>query len=123
MKLFDYIFYKITKTYFKLDGRTGTTGIAAVTLVQGLLLCDILFLVILLLSLGDLTKYKKEITFTFAIIILALFALNFYRYKDKYNKLKSKWKNQGEFKSLLGDILVILSIIIPFILIPIIVNS
>lgn len=31
---FDYIYYRITKTYFKWDGRTGATAIAAITMIQ-----------------------------------------------------------------------------------------
>lgn len=122
MKMFDYIFYKITKAYFKLDGRSGATGIAGVTIVQGLLLFDIFFFVLKLLKV-DLPFYSKTITAIASIVILILFALNFYRYSERYNKLRFLWKNESESKSAMGWILVFFLIFFPIILLYLISNS
>jgi len=122
MKIFDYIFYKVTKMYFKLDGRTGATGVASVTLVQGFLLCDVFFLLIKIFKVGDLSSYSKAITSIAFLFIMTLFAINFYRYKDRYNKLHFIWKSESELRSTLGDIVVICSIVFPFVLMIFIVN-
>ncbi|HRF34092.1 MAG TPA: hypothetical protein PLM56_11385 [Cyclobacteriaceae bacterium] len=123
MKIFDYIFYKITKAYFKLDGRTGATGIAGVTIVQCFLLADIFFFIVRLLKIVDLTPYSKIITSIASIVILGLFALNYHRYHQRYNKLRFLWKSETEFQSSLGGIFVFFSILLPPAIMILIVNS
>lgn len=123
MKLFDYIFYRITKAYFKWDGRSGATGIAGVTMVQSFLLIDIFFFITKLLKVDNLTPYSKTITTVAAVLILGLFAFNFYKYRESYNKLRFLWKNESESKSTVGGVFVVFSILFPIILLYIISNS
>jgi len=63
--------------YFKLDGRTGATGVASVTLVQGFLLCDVFFLFIKIFKVSDLSSYSNGITLVAFLFIMMLFVINF----------------------------------------------
>lgn len=122
MKMFDYIFYKITKVYFKWDGRSGATGIAGVTIVQSLLLCDVFFFITKIFKVY-LPPYSKTIIAIASVVILGLFVINFYRYRERYNKLRFLWKNESESKSTIGGILVVFSIFFPIILLYVISNN
>jgi len=123
MRVFDYVFFKVSKTYFKFDGRTGATGIAAVTIVQSLFLCDIFFFLIRISEVGDLSNHRKQIGAISFVVILALFFFNIYYYKDKYNRLKNLWKSETELQATMGSIFVFCLIIIPFVLAFFIVNN
>lgn len=113
---FDYIYYRITKTYFKWDGRTGTTAIAAITLIQVFLLIDItVYAAQFFFGRYFFSPYKEKIAFIFFIIILGLMFYNYRKYSGSYNKFKSFWKDEPESKKVFKGFMVVLSIIMPWV--------
>lgn len=113
---FDYIYYRITKAYFKLDGREGITAIIAISLIQALLIADIAALAIrMVYNRPSTAPYAKVAGYISVLILIALIVLNRFKYKQKYNKLRSHWKNETKAKRIFKGLLVILSLILPWI--------
>ncbi len=116
MIFFDYIYYRITKFYFKWDGRTGATAIVTISLIQILLLIDVGVILMRLF-------YDRDVTQTFIptgkIVICVAFitfsALNYNRYNGSYNKYRFRWKDESESSKILKGFLVLLSIVLPFV--------
>lgn len=112
---FDYIYYRVSKFYFRWDGRTGATGLAAVTMIQVFLIID--FSVILTRSLFDryvFAPYTNQIAMLFFVIVVGLMVVNYRKYVGRYNELKRAWQNERQSVRSLKGFLVIMSIIIPW---------
>lgn len=113
---FEYIYYRITQFYFKWDGRTGGTAIVAISMIQTLLIGDIVvFLSILLLEKGDTSPYSKTIAYFFGIILVMLVIYNYRKYNGRYNKFRSFWKKETRRERFFKGVLVITSLICPWI--------
>lgn len=112
---FDYIYYRITKTYFKWDGRKGITSIAAIAMIK-----MVLFMIVA--SILSLTFYTTEQisnspkTFKYIIALpYILFSLlAFRKYGDKYNMYKKYWKDETRETRILKGFGVILSLVLPW---------
>ena len=113
---FDYIYYRITKTYFKWDGRTGGTAIVAISLIQALFVFDIMAIIARIffdkLFFAPYTKAISPIAF---ILVFALGFFNYQKYNGTYNKFRSHWKDESETAQALKGLLVALSIFLPFV--------
>lgn len=114
---FDYIYYRVNKAYFKWDGRNGSTSIIAVSMLQTMLITDI-FLVFIKMNFdkNSLVPYAKTIAFVAVGVFCVFVFINYFKYKDKYNNLKTRWKNEPTTQSIFNGFLVVLSLIIPWIL-------
>ena len=87
---FDYIYYRIAKAYYKWDGRTGTTGIAAVTMIQMFLIIDIFALVSKFFFDKFFFKpYVQQVSVVFILVIAIIFVLNYWKYNGSFNSLKA----------------------------------
>jgi hypothetical protein len=95
--IFDYVYYRINKAYFKWDGRNGATSIITVSMVQSMVLGDIIALTLKeILTKEELNSKAKLIAYTWAVIFIVLLVLNLFKYKNRYNALKRKWKDESE---------------------------
>lgn len=113
---FDYIYYRITRFYFKWDGRTGGTAIVAISMIQTLLIGDIVvFLSRLILERTDTIPHSKTIAYSFGVILVLLVIYNYRKYNGRYNKFRSFWKRETNNERFLKGILVIASLIGPWI--------
>ena len=108
---FDYIYYRIAKAYYKWDGRTGTTGIAAVTMIQMFLIIDIFALV----SKFFFKPYVQQVSVVFILVIAIIFVFNYWKYNGSFNKFKGHWKNESEKRRIWKGLLIALSFFIPLI--------
>lgn len=118
MVLFDYVFYRLNKFYFKWDGTNGSTSIIGVTSIQSILLIDLI--VISARIIMGKENFKSSIL-VFEIIFVVLFVIfciyNFLRYKDKYDFYKSKWEDETWSEQTIKGILVVLFLALPWIII------
>jgi hypothetical protein len=113
---FDYIYYRITKFYFKWDGRTGGTAIVAISIIQTLLLGDVVvFLTRLVLERNDTTPYSKTIACIFGGMLILFVIYNYRKYNGSYNKFRSFWKEETRIQKNIKGFLVIASLIVPWI--------
>jgi hypothetical protein len=113
---FDYIYYRLTKLYFKWDGRTGATGIVAVSMIQGVMLLNCFILVYGSLY-GTLKRPMQLWEKPFILIaFLSLVYFNYKKYNGTYNKLRFHWREESSLKRLYKGCLVIISILAPWII-------
>ena len=113
---FDYIYYRITQAYFKWDGRTGTTAIIGITMIQLLVLLDIFTVIIRIrYDRDESSSFVQTGKWIIIAVYIVLFILNYKKYSGTYNKLKSHWKNESKAKRFYKGLLVILSMILPWI--------
>jgi membrane protein YdbS with pleckstrin-like domain len=113
---FDYIYFRITQAFFKWDGRTGATGIIAITMVQLLLLMD--FFVFIMRIFYDRNETKNHLflgKFVILVLYAILFIYNYRKYNGKYNKLRFYWKDEPRRVRIYKGFLVIISLVLPWI--------
>lgn len=123
-KIFDYIYYRVNKAYFKWDGRNGITSILAVSMLQTMILADIC-LIIMKISFDRelLVPYAKTIAYVM-VGMLGIFTLfNHFKYKDKYNTLEAQWSSESKNQSIIKGILVFSLLLFPWILLIVIANK
>ena len=113
---FDYIYYRITKAYFKWDGRKGITSIVAIAMVQMVLL----MIVVSLLSLTfytteEISNAPNAYKYTLVLPYLLFSFLAFRKYENKYNQFKKHWKDEIKEVRILKGFGVFLSLLLPWI--------
>jgi hypothetical protein len=118
MRLFEYIFYRIAKHYYKRDGSTAFGAVAVLSLIQLMLITDFLLLIRVLFlhqsDVQDYVKYGRTIGGTLAVIMMVV---NYFYYKNKYWRLSDRWRQRETEDPTLRKTrgwLVILAIILPF---------
>lgn len=93
----DYMYYRINKFYYKRDGRNGAASMYALALFFSFLLFDIVFIVLKFLG------RKKEFVATIGggnmgliggglVVVFSIWI--YFHYKDRYPKLRYKWKDE-----------------------------
>lgn len=118
MKVFDYIYYRIAKFYFKRDGSSAFRAISILSILQCLLFSELIFFIIrIYVPISETEKYSKLSGNIGVAVALIFLLLNYLRYKGKYWQLSERWKNSDSpliFK--LKGLLVVLVILLPFII-------
>lgn len=115
-KIFDYAFYRMTKAYKKWDGYRGTTAIFGVSLIQSMLVIDIVLVIFLeSFSKAERLSFSPYDKILIVIIMGTIAILNFKKYKGKYYSLDEKWKTETKKEKLIHGFLIILLIVIPII--------
>lgn len=122
MKIFDYIYYRMTKFYFKWDGRTGGTAIIGIAMIQCVILLNVFALFTKLLMDGPIGR-KPLISWAGVAVFLVLLLWNFRKYNGKYNKFKTYWKDEKSGEYFYRGTLVVLVLILPWILLAFIINE
>lgn len=113
---FDYIYYRMTKFYFKWDGRTGITAIIGVSMIQSLVILDIFTIILRRNYDRSVTKnYVEEGKWVTITILLSFIIFNYVKYNGKYNKYRSYWKDESYNANLIKGWLVVLSLILPWV--------
>jgi uncharacterized membrane protein len=122
MVIFDYIYFRVAKYFFRKDGTSAPRAIAIVTVVQVLLIGAILFtLEKHLLRVGVSKEIAKYIGTLIAGVLLLL---NYLRYKGKYFRYREKWLENEKTKDYrLKGYLVVMGIILPFLLLLLMTNN
>jgi len=114
---FNYMYYRITKAYFKWDGSTGITAIILLTLFQTMLICDvIIFIIRMFLHRSETIGYTKMATIIGAGLYILLCILNFSKYRNKYDEYKLRWEDEKTTMKIMKGILLVISLILPLII-------
>lgn len=113
---FDYIYYRMTKAYFKWDGRMGATAMIGISMIQTLVIGDIIMVVVRLFFDREVTApYAKNLAYLDCIIGVVFMIHNYRKYNGTYNKFKTYWKNESEKVRKWKGVLVVLSLILPWV--------
>lgn len=124
MIIFDYIYYRITKAYFKWDGRTGFTGILLVSMMQVMTISAvIMFFIAKLYTVAETTPHKRTMVNVFLAFSILLTVLNYRHYNGRYNSLKRRWKEEADLQKFQRGILVVLGVALPWIIVVVIVAN
>ena len=114
--VFDYIYYRMTKFYFKWDGKEGITAIIGIGMIQGLLVADIIiFFSKLYMDRSDTSPYAQQISFAFAALTAIMIFINYLRYNGKYDILSLKWDKETKSQSYYRGVMVLLALILPWV--------
>lgn len=114
---FDYIYYRMYQAFFKWDGKSGSRALIGVAMIQTLLVSEIITVILRMFFLRiQLKPYFKEIALIYVVIGIVFLILNMKKYAGKYSDYQDHWKNEPEHRRTFRGILVVLSLIAPWVL-------
>ena len=118
MSLFDYIYYRLNKVYYKWDGENGSTAVIGVSMVQSMILSNfILLLIKVIFTKEQIMIFSEKFVFFIGFTFICFVVYNyFFRYRNKLSYLNSCWTNETTKKREIRGILVVVSLIMPWIL-------
>lgn len=112
---FDYIYYRITKAYYKWDGEPGYTSLIGISMIQLLLIMDFFVIILRLLYERNVTKnFLLEGKIVIIIIFIILNIYNYRKHKGTYKELIAYWKYEDKATRIKKGMLVLLTLIIPW---------
>lgn len=96
MTLFDYMFYRIAKFYYRWDRKTAVTAIIGLSFVQG---CALGFVQSLIFrtyfSRQETAPYSKAFGAVGVATLVVLIILNTWRYSNRYVPLRERWQQEA----------------------------
>jgi len=116
--IFEYLYYRITKAYYKWDGEEGVTAIIAISMLQTLLIGDLAIIIIrFFFDRSETFEYAKIASGIGIGIFFVLCFFNFRKYRKKFNEYQVKWGNENKVKRIIRGILIIFLLTIPWLII------
>lgn len=113
--LFFYVYYRITKAFYKWDGKEGFTAICTISIFQTLTISFILISILrLIVSLQGLFPHSKTIKIVGVALGAILLFYNYFFYSNKFNELDERWRNESNIRKWFLGIGIILLLILPF---------
>ena len=95
MIIFDYIFFRVAKFFYKKDGVDAFRAVCIVSVVQILLLGASFFSILrLIYNLSEISKFTQISVKFGGVFYILLLIFNYYRYKVQYWKFSQKWNNE-----------------------------
>ncbi|NQZ76081.1 MAG: hypothetical protein HRT61_08220 [Ekhidna sp.] len=121
MKVFDYMFYRIAKRYYKTDGSFAMRGIGIVSLAQVFVLIDTgiiaLFPFISFSEFKSLAVFQSiPISNVSVGVVIVLMILNYLRYRGKYSDFEERWNNEEKSKQRVKGWIVFFGSVLPVVL-------
>lgn len=118
MKIFDYVYYRLSSHFFKRDGLEAFTALMFITVIQALFFGIVLFLIFRATGIDSLLKpHSKSFAFVYTLVSSSFYFMNKKVYEGKYLFFREKWRNHDSKKvRVFRGILVLLFIFLPVIL-------
>lgn len=110
----DYIYYRVTKVYFKWDGRTGATGIIAVSMIQITALLNVVVFINYLMYDSRPNPNAGVWISIYVLVGAFVILLNYFKYDGKYNRLKKHWASEPARLKEVKGLLVIVALLLPW---------
>lgn len=119
MILFDYVYYRLNKFYYKWDGENGTTSSIGVTMLQSMLIVNTVIVILkICISKQQLQHNGENLKFGYILLFIILNIYNFkFRYHNKYNLLQEYWKNETKKQKTQRGFMVVLALVLPWLFI------
>lgn len=115
--IFDYIYYRANKLYYKWDGRNGARSTILITATQAVMVNNLLFFVLYhVLGSVELRALIESIKWGFVIGYFALLVFNLRKYKNKYPKFKYYWREESARTRVVKGVLSLIVVIIPWVI-------
>lgn len=112
---FDYIYYRVNQFFFKKDGRKGDRSINAVTWIQFGIFLNVYIIILEILDFHTKKGFSPLVKWGIIGVGLGVFYYNDWRYSGKYNKYRFHWKDESKETRFYKGILVIISLIVPWV--------
>ncbi len=111
---FDYIYYCVTKTFYKRDGKFGGTGILAIVMIQSFTVeCLMILILRIFVTQSNRHDIGNAAYMATLIIFIGFTLLNISKYKDSYIKFKKHWNKETKMEAEIRGYLVFLAILTP----------
>lgn len=119
MVLFDYVYYRLNKFYYKWDGENGTTSSIGVSMLQSLLIINTIIVILkICISKQQLQHNGENLKFGYILLFIILNFYNYkFRYHNKYMQLQEYWKNETKEQRIKRGVCVIMALLIPWVMI------
>src|SRR5690554_4360845 len=115
--IFDYIYYRLNKFYYKWDGYNGIRSFIALSMFQTLIISNVAGIILKIIFTKEEIRNLPHFAPIVIGIFIALEVYNYFRYKGKYSTLKERWKDETKKQSVQRGLLVILALALPMVLI------
>lgn len=113
---FEYIYYRVTKAYFKWDGRVGITAITAISMIQCVMMFNIYILTLRIVNGTHVRQMPIYEKWGIALVFSIIYWYNHRKHHKNYNKYKLHWKNESKSLRVLKGFLVFLALLFPWLL-------
>lgn len=120
---FDYIYYTLSKFYYKWDNEGNVTAVLGVTMLQTLLASNLIFIVIKIFFTKEEIQGFNWLKVIGICLFIALEIYNHIKYKGKYSVLKDRWRNESKKQKFWRRLIVILALITPWVSLILIINT
>ena len=119
MILFDYVYYRLNKFYYKWDGENGTTSSIGVSMLQSLLIVNTVIVILkICISKQQLQHNGENLKFGYILLFIILNIYNFkFRYNNKYALFKEYWKDETKKQKIQRGFMVVLALVLPWLFI------
>ena len=116
--LFDYMYYRIYKFYYKWDKETGITALIAVSLFQTIILADLILIILKsIYSKWEIVPYSKHLKWGAAGLYIILNLINIKYFSGKYGNFDKIWGKENSKTKRRRGWLIILLLTFPWIII------
>jgi hypothetical protein len=118
MKIFDYVYYRLSSHFFKRDGLEAFTALMVITAIQALSFGILLLIILRATGIDSFVKpHSKSFAFVYTLASSSFYFMNKKVYEGKYLFFREKWRNKESKKArFFRGILVVLFIFLPVIL-------
>lgn len=118
MKLFDHIFYRLAKLFYKTDGIDSFRAVGFISITQCVLIGDLLFFILrIIFGLSKTALYARESKFLGVVIALILLVVNYLRYKRNYWNIINQWREKESISERrIRGFLVVIALVLPWII-------
>lgn len=114
MKVFDYVYYRASKFFFKRDGSDADRAIWLVTSIQALLILD-LYLSFAYFAFDDRGKrYHQIVVVLWFILLTTTYLMNRLRYHGRYEEFQSAYSESDLSKVVNGILIICITICLFF---------
>lgn len=115
IKVFDYIYYRLNKFYYKWDGENGSTSIVGLSMIQAMLIGNLCLIFLrCIFTKSEVQNYKQIIISGVFVLLVFFVILNSIIYKNKYAHLKAYWEDEPIQQKRVRGFLVILALALPW---------
>jgi len=112
LMVFDYIFYRTARFFYRRDGRAASRALISVSSVQGLWSSALLLLLQRqFYTRKELAPYSKLEASLFCAGLVGLVLRNYFVYPDRYYALRARWKDESPVRRTLGGVGVVALIV------------
>ena len=113
---FDYFYYRIMKLFLKYPTDRGVRAIFLISLMQSMIVISLIEGCLpLFLGKSAIAEILSQIIWLIVFVVFGLFFFNFLNYQGRYNEFEHYWKNETQQKKTIKGLLIIISLLIPFV--------